>query len=47
MIKIITNLGSSMIARSIAGEKLTFTSLKIGTGTVAIEENHYDFSNLK
>lgn len=47
MIKIITNFGSSMIARSIAGEKLTFTSLKIGTGAVAVEENPYDFANLK
>lgn len=46
MIKIIPHTGSSMIARSIAGEKLTFTTLKVGTGIVGAE-NPYDFTTLK
>lgn len=47
MIKIITNSGASMIARNIAGEKLVFTSLKIGTGTLEEIANPYEFVNLK
>lgn len=46
MVKIITSLGSGLMARNITGEKIIFTSLKVGTG-IAGEENPYNFSSLK
>lgn len=47
MIKVITNEGTSLIARQLAGETLSFTSVKIGTGTVADGEDTLAFTALK
>lgn len=47
MIKVITNEGSSLIARQLAGEVLNFTTVKVGTGNVAGGENPLAFTALK
>lgn len=47
MITIITNEGTSLITRQIAGEILSFTSVKIGTGALADGENAFALTALK